>query len=100
MFHSNTICFYTIVNKGIGSNLMKITAKRRRGRDEIKEEKKQEEARLANIEEKMARFDAMAEQLAAYEADKKTLAHVTDVVNGLVDKGMVVVDPNGNVQAI
>ena len=39
------LMFFTIVSKGISSNLMKISAKRRRSRVQIEEEKRDEDIR-------------------------------------------------------
>ena len=52
-----------VVNKGVSSNLMKASSKRRRGRQEIEEEKTAEVARQAALQEKLDRFEMMEEQI-------------------------------------
>ena len=57
---SDTIITYiTIVCKGISSHLMKLTSKRRRTKQEIKEEKTREELKQREIAEKMAAFEEL-----------------------------------------
>jgi hypothetical protein len=46
--------FIATVNKGISSNLMKMTAQRRRSKRQIQEEKEAEEARKADTEQKLS----------------------------------------------
>jgi len=48
-----------IVSKGISSHLMKISSKRRRTKQEIKEQKQAEEMKEAEIAAKMAEFENM-----------------------------------------
>ena len=48
-----------IVNKGTSYNLMKASAKRRRGKEQIKTEKLEEELRKRDIVKKMAAYDAL-----------------------------------------
>ena len=59
------ICFSSriVVNKGVSSNLMKATSKRRRGRQEIIDEKAAEVARQEALQEKLDRFEMMEEQI-------------------------------------
>ena len=47
------------VSKGTSSNLMKVSAKRRRSRKEIEEEKLAAEAQRIDIARKMARLDEL-----------------------------------------
>ena len=48
-----------IVNKGISHNLMKIGAKRRRTKEEIRQAKQMEAERLRDIDEKVQRINQM-----------------------------------------
>ena len=52
-----------IVVKGNSHNLCKAGSKRRRAKMEIKYQKEAEELRLREVEEKMAQFDQMRQQL-------------------------------------
>ena len=51
------------MNKGISNNLMKSSASRRRTKQEIKEQKLQEELQRREIDEERQQFAEMKEQL-------------------------------------
>jgi len=53
----------TIVNKGISNNLMKAGAKRRRTKQEIKQEKHEEDRKNREIVEKMGQIEQMEQQI-------------------------------------
>ena len=53
-----------IVSKGISSNLMKISAKRRRSKEEIKETKRREEYEKQQTIKKLHEHEVMAQQIA------------------------------------
>ena len=53
---------------------MKITAKRRRGRQEIKDEKEAEEQKQAMIADKLARFDEMLLRVQNVEENQDKFA--------------------------
>ena len=57
------ISVHFIVVKGNSHNLCKAGSKRRRTKMEIKYQKEAEELRLREVEEKMAQFDQMRQQL-------------------------------------
>ena len=52
------------MNKGTSANLMKFTAKRRRSKQQIKEQKLQEEREKNAVVGKMAEIDELKQQLA------------------------------------
>jgi len=52
------------VNKGISHNLMKAGAKRRRTKEEIRQEKLEEQERLREIDAKIERIQEMERQVA------------------------------------
>ena len=49
--------------KGSSNNLMKATARRRRGKAEIKEQRRAEEQKQSEIVRKMARIDELEQQV-------------------------------------
>ena len=53
----------SIVNKGISNHLLKASAKRRRSKAQIKEEKAQEERKQKEIAKKLATYDAMEQKV-------------------------------------
>ena len=54
--HLNLFSNETLVNKGNSFNLCKVSAKRRRSKAEILEAKAQEEAKKAEVEQKLQRL--------------------------------------------
>ena len=57
------ITVWIIVSKGISNHLMKTSSKRRRTKQEIKEQKVEEERKQNEIERKLASYDAMQFQM-------------------------------------
>ena len=47
------------VSKGTSANLLKISSKRRRPKEQIQEEKKQEALHKLEVEQKLQQYDAM-----------------------------------------
>ena len=67
--------FYSfIVVKGNSHNLMKATAKRRRSKKQIEEEKLQAEKEASEIKKKVAEYDKMKKDMQDFEALKDRLA--------------------------
>ena len=59
-----TFCFLSsIVMKGISSNLMKLSAKRRRSKIQIEEEKRNEEILRQQTEDKLAQLEHMEQEV-------------------------------------
>ena len=63
MILSFSVIFISIVNKGISNHLLKASAKRRRSKAQIKEEKAQEERKQKEIAKKLATYDAMEQKI-------------------------------------
>ena len=57
------LLFHHIVQKGISHNLMKVGAKRRRTKEEIRQQHFEEDERLRTVEAKIERYDDMERQL-------------------------------------
>jgi len=57
------IYFFVLVLPGRGGNLMKVGAKRRRGKAQIKEEARAEKHKEAEIAKKLAEIESMQQQI-------------------------------------
>ena len=51
--------YVVLVYKGRGSNMMKMTAKRRRTKQEVKDEKRDEERKRGEVNAKLAVFEEL-----------------------------------------
>ena len=60
--------------------MMKPTAKRRRSKAQIKEERKQEEAKKTEIQEKLLAWDEMAAELESKTIQNQQLIEVNNAV--------------------
>jgi hypothetical protein len=74
------------VSKGTSHNLMKITAKRRRSKAQIAEEKEAEKRRLVEVETKLREYDQLKED--AHLAHDKFNA-VNETLQELLDAGLI-----------
>ena len=74
------------VSKGNSHNLMKMTAKRRRSRKQIEEEKLDEEMRLAEVEAKLARFAQMEQ---AFEGLNQKINQAEGAMTHLFEHGLI-----------
>ena len=77
---------------------MKASAKRRRSKLQIKEEKEREELEKAAITKKLARFEEMEQQLVQAEAKIQETESVRTHVQQLYDKQILVENPSGEIQ--
>ncbi len=68
------IFFCFIVVKGNSHNLMKATAKRRRSKKQIEEEKLQAEKEAREIQKKIGDIDKMKKEMEEYESLKARFA--------------------------
>ena len=57
-----TISLVTIVSKGISGHLMKASAKRRRSKQQIKEDKEREQWQKDDIQRKLAHLEQMEKE--------------------------------------
>ena len=62
-----SLTFCHIVSKGNASHLLKATARRRRSKAQIQEEKKQEELKEAETAAKLAQMDQMQQEMQAMQ---------------------------------
>ena len=79
---------------------MKSTAKRRRGKYEIKAQKEAEERKQAEIVQKLAQFEEMQKQINALQQNAKNAKAVEACVHGLIDSCLVKDDGRGNYTAV
>ncbi len=61
---------HPVVSKGNSHNLMKASAKRRRSKKQIEEEKLQAEKEAKDIRKKVSEYDKMKEEMEEYESLK------------------------------
>jgi len=96
--------FYSfIVVKGNSHNLMKATAKRRRSKKQIEEEKLQSEKEAREIQKKIAAFDGMKKEMEDYEVLKarfvtqeEQLETAKHLAEHLVENGVLQRDEKGD----
>ena len=81
---------------------MKATAKRRRSKKQIEEEKLQAEKEAREIQKKVAEYDQMKQDMQDYESLKERLKtaqtgldKANEMANGLIDAGILVTDQKG-----
>ena len=67
----------SIVNQGSSGFLMKASAKRRRSKAQILEDKANALQKQAEIEKKMEQWDQMQAELAEYKKENQTLQEQT-----------------------
>ena len=65
--HLNCCFTHCLATNGVGVNLLKVGAKRRRTKQEIQDEKDEELAREQAIQDKMAMFDQMQQKISQLE---------------------------------
>jgi len=82
--------------------LMKATAKRRRSKKLIEEEKLQAEKEAREIKKKVAEYDQMKQDMQDYESLKDRLKSAqagldkaNEMANGLIEAGVLVTDEKG-----
>ena len=68
MASSTNFSILHTVSKGNSTNLLKIGSKRRRGKAQIEEEKKQDYKRKAEVEAKLAAHEDMKQQIFKMQA--------------------------------
>ena len=65
--------FYAVVVKGNSHQLLKQGAKRRRGKDEIRQSKLEAERREQEVAEKLAQFDQMQQQVQDLQQHQRNM---------------------------
>ena len=86
--------------KGNAHNLMKISAKRRRTKAQIQEEKKREEDRQAEIDRKLQLFDEMQPQFQQAQQSQERLNIYEGQMQQLYELGFLRQIEDGRFQAV
>ena len=84
------------LSKGIGANMLKIGAKRRRTKTEIVEECEEERVKQEAIEDKISQYDQMMARIQQLEGEVQNNQSATQILSGLIERKQVVMDLNGN----
>jgi len=79
---------------------MKPSAKRRRSKAQIKEERKQEEARKRELQAKLLAWDGMEAELEKQKHANKQLTEVNHKVGQLVEDGVIKQVADGGFEAV
>ena len=75
--------------QGSSFNLMKASAKRRRSKKQIEKEKQDEEARIRDINAKLANYEQMEQEVALLQQDQSRVNNVSEAVEKLKSYGFV-----------
>jgi len=68
---------------------MKASAKRRRSKKQIEKEKQDEEARIRDINAKLANYEQMEQEVALLQQDQSRVNNVSEAVEKLKSYGFV-----------
>ena len=79
---------------------MKLTSKRRRTKQEIKEEKTREELKQREIAEKMAAFEQLQAKYQKKEQELAELQNATKDIGKMFDQGLLKVDEDGQYKVV
>ena len=82
-------------SKGVSANLMKSSAKRRRTKIEILEERALAEQQQQRVEEKLAAYAAMEAELARAKQQVAEADVVREHVSGMFDDGLLKLADDG-----
>ena len=77
------------VSKGTSHNMMKATAKRRRGKAQIEEEKREQARRLQETEDKLARFAKLEKQVLDLQAKASNVTLMEETMQHLLDGSFI-----------
>ena len=75
--------------QGSSFNLMKASAKRRRSKKQIEKEKQDEEARVRDINTRLANYEQMEQEVALLQQDQSRVNNVSEAVEKLKSYGFV-----------
>ena len=75
--------------QGSSFNLMKASAKRRRSKKQIEKEKRDEKARVRDINAKLANYEQMEQEVALLQQDQSRVNNVSEAVEKLKSYGFV-----------
>ena len=85
------------MQRGVGSQLLKVGNKRRRTMTQIKADKDEAACKQHDIEEKLAAFEKLQAQTEELQAQIQQHQAASDIINDLVGKGEMIIDEVGNV---
>ena len=88
---------FSIASKGISGHLLKESAKRRKSKAMIKEEKKAEEMKQREIFNKLAEYDEMKSKMSEAHKVWEEKENYRQGFENLVDNGVIKTDEAGNV---
>ena len=86
-------------SQGSSFNLMKASAKRRRSKKQIEEEKLQEELHQREVERKMQAFDEMQQKMNSLQGDVGQVKEAQDFLAQLKENGLLYAGADGNIVA-
>ena len=75
--------------EGSWFKLMKASAKRRRSKKQIEKEKQDEEARVRDINAKLANYEQMEQEVTLLQQDQSRVNNVSEAVEKLKSYGFV-----------
>ena len=75
--------------------MLKVGSKRRRTKQECREEREQEEVKKAEVAAKLASFDSLRQEMESHKARADGNQGAHEVVQDMLDKGIVHLDENG-----
>jgi hypothetical protein len=79
---------------------MKITAKRRRSKAQIAEEKEAEKRRLVEVDQKLMQLNYLQNQMPGLQDKAERHDVLLDTVQGLIEKGLVKHLDDGTIEAV
>ena len=79
--------------------MLKAGVKRRRTTQEINDQKEEEEIRQQSIEEKLARFEKLQQELNQARAEAENGKNATNILTEFINNGDLLQDQHGNVIA-
>ena len=91
---------YDLVSKGSGAHLLKIGSKRRRTKMEIQGAREEERLREEGQDRHQQRLQKLEAQLLVARRQSEEAQGARDCVNFMLQKGLVELDEDGNVQPV
>ena len=91
---------FFIVSKGISGHLMKESAKRRKSKAQIKDERKEEQRKQQEIKEKLAEYDLMKAKMGEAHKVWNEKESYKQLYTHLMEEGVIKQDQTGNIVPI
>ena len=86
--------------KGISNNLLKASAKRRRSKAQIEEEKQSASKQKADVEARLAQMDHMQMEMNSLKQKLVTAEHMYSQVSGMFEDGVLKQGTGGHYEAV